>query len=702
MTEPTDATRAIRPGAAWEPAGGGPWTDIRYETAAAFPDGDGGGRIAKITIDRPEVRNAFRPQTVVELADAFDAGPGGPRRRRDHPHRRGRRWPSAPAATSGSGATPATSATTQIGQRGVGRFHVTDLHVQIRRLPKPVVAMVAGYAIGGGHVLHVVCDLTIAADNARFGQTGPRVGSFDGGFGASRAGPPGRPEEGQGDLVPLPPVRRRAGRSTWAWSTPSCPSRSSRRRRSRWCREMLRAVAVRPAAAEGQLQRRRGRPGRHPAAGPRRQPALLRRPRRRRRAATPTSRSDARTSSSSPSARDATCRPAEQLGGRGPAPHAAGRGRAGAVGTACAVGEVPGGLIWWRAACRAGRGARHPGRHQLRQRLQRRRPGHRRPRAPGRAGAARRVRAWPRPAAVKRAALAAFGVAGVAGLALAARRRARAARRRRRVASPPAGSTPAARGPTATPGFGEVFVFVFFGVVATVGSAYVQTERARRAWPLAASVPGRASWPPRCSWSTTCATSPATPRSGKRTLAVRLGDRPHPARSTSALLVGAFVARAARGRARRPAGRRARARRRRARPAAGRAGAAAAPRGPALIPVLGATGRVQLVFGVLLRRRPRRLAPDRPAQTARRLGRASGRSDGEERRPGCSRWAAWPAPATRASVALAPIAAARRAAEGGELARRRSPATHEHRHRRASAEAVPQRRPGARCRPAAG
>ena len=95
--------------------------------------------------------------------------------------------------------------------RAVGRFHVTDLHVQIRRLPKPVVAMVAGYAIGGGHVLHVVCDLTIAADNARFGQTGPRVGSFDGGFGAGLLREPGRAEEGEGDLVPVPPVRRAAG-----------------------------------------------------------------------------------------------------------------------------------------------------------------------------------------------------------------------------------------------------------------------------------------------------------------------------------------------------------------------------------------------------------------------------------------------------------------------------------------------------------
>ena len=99
----------------------------------------------------------------------------------------------------------------------VGRFHVTDLHVQMRRLPKPVVAMVAGYAIGGGHVLHIVCDLTIAADNARFGQTGPKVGSFDGGFGAGAAGRPGGPEEGQGDLVPVPPVRRARRRWTWAW-----------------------------------------------------------------------------------------------------------------------------------------------------------------------------------------------------------------------------------------------------------------------------------------------------------------------------------------------------------------------------------------------------------------------------------------------------------------------------------------------------
>ncbi len=166
----------------WQAAGD--YTDIRYELAE-----DENAGIAKITIDRPEVRNAFRPETVVELVHAFEQaredervgviiltgeGPdafcsGGDQRVR------GQRGGYV------SGADPANAGD----QQAVGRFHVTDLHVQIRRLPKPVVAMVAGYAIGGGHVLHVVCDLTIAADNARFGQTGPKVGSFDGGFGAT-------------------------------------------------------------------------------------------------------------------------------------------------------------------------------------------------------------------------------------------------------------------------------------------------------------------------------------------------------------------------------------------------------------------------------------------------------------------------------------------------------------------------------------
>jgi naphthoate synthase len=168
--------------ATWEPAA--QYEDIRYEKAIGEDAG-----IAKITINRPEVHNAFRPETVIELSDAFEKaredldvgvviltgeGPeafcsGGDQRVR---------------GTRGgyvTGADPSSAGA----QEAVGRFHVTDLHVQIRRMPKPVIAMVAGYAVGGGHVLHVVCDLTIAADNARFGQTGPKVGSFDGGFGAS-------------------------------------------------------------------------------------------------------------------------------------------------------------------------------------------------------------------------------------------------------------------------------------------------------------------------------------------------------------------------------------------------------------------------------------------------------------------------------------------------------------------------------------
>ena len=157
----------------------GDYTDIRYETSGTQAPG-----IAKITIDRPEVRNAFRPETVIELSDAFE-------RAREDPD-------VGVIVLTGAGDEAFCSGGDQrvrgdagyesgerAGQKGVGRFHITDLHVQIRRLPKPVVAMVAGYAIGGGHVLHVVCDLTIAAENARFGQTGPRVGSFDGGFGAS-------------------------------------------------------------------------------------------------------------------------------------------------------------------------------------------------------------------------------------------------------------------------------------------------------------------------------------------------------------------------------------------------------------------------------------------------------------------------------------------------------------------------------------
>jgi naphthoate synthase len=146
----------------------GDWTDIRYETSEGM---------AKITIDRPDVRNAFRPLTTRELISAFDLA-------RDDPA-------IGVVILTGSGTEAFSSGGDQkirgddgyVDEQGIGRLNVLDLQIQIRRLPKPVIAMVAGYAIGGGHVLHLCCDLTIAADNARFGQTGPRVGSFDGGYG---------------------------------------------------------------------------------------------------------------------------------------------------------------------------------------------------------------------------------------------------------------------------------------------------------------------------------------------------------------------------------------------------------------------------------------------------------------------------------------------------------------------------------------
>ena len=154
--------------------GGEEFVDIKYQM------GDG---IAKITINRPQVRNAFRPQTIIELIEAFHLA-------RDNEE-------VGVIILTGEGTDAFCSGgdinvrgddgylgDDKLAKKGIGRLNVLDLQVQIRRTPKPVVAMVAGWAVGGGHVLHVVCDLTIAADNAKFGQTGPMVGSFDGGYGA--------------------------------------------------------------------------------------------------------------------------------------------------------------------------------------------------------------------------------------------------------------------------------------------------------------------------------------------------------------------------------------------------------------------------------------------------------------------------------------------------------------------------------------
>jgi naphthoate synthase len=150
----------------WQRAG--EYEDVRYETFEG---------IAKITIDRPQVRNAFRPTTVRELSLAFEVARDDPRIGVVILTGEG------PLAFSSGGDQNVRGDDGYVDDRGIGRLNVLDLQIQIRRLPKPVVAMVAGYAIGGGHVLHVCCDLTIAADNAVFGQTGPRVGSFDGGYG---------------------------------------------------------------------------------------------------------------------------------------------------------------------------------------------------------------------------------------------------------------------------------------------------------------------------------------------------------------------------------------------------------------------------------------------------------------------------------------------------------------------------------------
>lgn len=170
--DPLDDLRDLPP-PAWEKRG--TFDDIRYEVAEG---------IAKLTICRPEVRNAFRPKTLFELTEAFTMA-------RDDPD-------VGVVILTGEGPDAFCSGGDQkirgddgyvgddeIGRRGIGRLNVLDLQILIRRLPKPVIAMVAGYAIGGGHILHLVCDLSIAADNARFGQTGPLVGSFDGGYGSS-------------------------------------------------------------------------------------------------------------------------------------------------------------------------------------------------------------------------------------------------------------------------------------------------------------------------------------------------------------------------------------------------------------------------------------------------------------------------------------------------------------------------------------
>jgi naphthoate synthase len=172
VSKPIKAEPGSRQIPAWISSGS--FGDITYESAEG---------IAKITINRPEVRNAFRPQTLFELQDAFNMA-------RDDDSVGVVIFTGAGSEAFCSGGDVNVRGDDgylgddKLGKKGIGRLNVLDLQIQIRRLPKPVIAMVAGWAIGGGHVLHVVCDITVAADNSKFGQTGPMVGSFDGGYGA--------------------------------------------------------------------------------------------------------------------------------------------------------------------------------------------------------------------------------------------------------------------------------------------------------------------------------------------------------------------------------------------------------------------------------------------------------------------------------------------------------------------------------------
>ena len=243
----------------WSPAG--EHEDIRYETA------DG---IAKITIDRPEVHNAFRPQTLIEISAALelareDTGVGV-------------------VILTGEGDRAFCSGGDQNvrGDTGyvaegasLGRFHVTDLQVQMRRLPKPVVAMVAGYAIGGGHILHLCCDLTIAADNARFGQTGPRVGSWDGGFGASLLRDLVGTKKAKEFWLLCRQYDAEEAREMGLVNT-VVPVADLERETVAWCREMLALSPFALRLVKASFNAHEDGYAGHPAARPRHEPPLLR------------------------------------------------------------------------------------------------------------------------------------------------------------------------------------------------------------------------------------------------------------------------------------------------------------------------------------------------------------------------------------------------------------------------------------------
>ncbi len=246
----------------WESAGD--YEDILYEKA------DG---IAKITINRPERRNAFRPPTLAELRDAFTKA-------RDDLEVGSIIFTGAGDQAFCSGGDQKIRGddgyigSDEVAQKGVGRLDVGDLHVQMRRTPKPIIAAVAGYAVGGGHILHLVCDMTIAAENAIFGQTGPRVGSFDGGFGASLLSRQVGVKKAK-EIWYLCRLYDAEEALEMGLVNTVVPTADLEHEAVAWCREMNSPLAALAAAAEVELQRRRGRDHRDPAAQPRRDAALL-------------------------------------------------------------------------------------------------------------------------------------------------------------------------------------------------------------------------------------------------------------------------------------------------------------------------------------------------------------------------------------------------------------------------------------------
>ena len=573
------------------PSGSRAWRVRRHPLRARRGGGGQRTAIAKITIDRPEVRNAFRPADGDRAVRRRSTRPGRTPRSASSssPARATRR--SARAATSGCGATPATSATTQLGKHGRRPLprhrpaRADPAHCRSRSWPWwPATRSAAA-------TCSTSCATSrIAADNARFGQTGPKVGSFDGGFGAGVLRPPGRAEEGQGDLVPVPAVRRRSRRSTWAWSTRSCRSTELEEETVQWCREMLALspfalrllkasfnadedglAGIQQLAHDANLLfygHEEAQEGREAVQGE----------------ATPGVRAvpaRARERSGSPGPGPAPCRP---------------RSCPSLVGTACAVGEVDRRTHLVAGRRRAGRRARPPGRHQLRQRLQRRDPRHRRRRA--RVGPVRLVgQGLAAPQAVKgrrssRSASPAWpgwrwpspsgrscswsarwrsrpAGSTPAGPALRLRRLRRGVRVRRSSASWPPPARPTCR-PDELDGLS----------LGGVGAGRVPRHRAARRQQPARHPRrhrGRASgrWP---SASGDRRTRVALHRAARRRVRRRAARAPGSAIARPAPLALIAVVLAQR---------------------AGAARARRARTGPALIPVLGDTGRVQLVFGVL-------------------------------------------------------------------------------------------------------